>query len=152
MALTCAEDVKVPNSPNTNPAMAMAAMSVIAIKITVARTGEIAFLRLLLILKMVPFYDQVPENATDAPLLRLNWPTACEPTVCPAVAAVWMHVTVVLPEAGTVNEPVIAGVPLQATAVPAICSEPPVTATLDVPVLVRTTVHWLLFATEPVAP
>ena len=49
-ALTCAELVNDPNRPKTNPAMAMAAISVIAIRITVARTGEIAFLRLLEIL------------------------------------------------------------------------------------------------------
>ena len=40
---TCAELVNDPKRPNTNPAMAIAAMSVIAIRITVARTGEIAF-------------------------------------------------------------------------------------------------------------
>src|SRR5437870_4250866 len=42
-ALTCAELVKDPNRPKTKPAMAMAAMSVIAMRITVARTGETAF-------------------------------------------------------------------------------------------------------------
>ena len=35
-----AELVNDPNGPNTNPAMAMAAMSVIAMRITVARTGK----------------------------------------------------------------------------------------------------------------
>jgi len=44
VAEICAELVNDPKRPNTNPAMAMAAMSVIAIRITVARTGEIAFL------------------------------------------------------------------------------------------------------------
>jgi len=49
---TCAELVNDPNRPNTNPAMAMAAMRVMAMSMTVANTGEIAFLfRLLLILK-----------------------------------------------------------------------------------------------------
>jgi len=47
VADTCAELVNDPNRPNTNPAIAMAAMSVMAIRITVARTGEIAFLLLL---------------------------------------------------------------------------------------------------------
>ena len=51
-ALTCAELVNDPNRPNTNPAMAMAAMSVIAIRITVASTGLIAFL-FFVILKAV---------------------------------------------------------------------------------------------------
>jgi hypothetical protein len=51
-ALTCAELVNDPNRPKTNPAMAMAAMSVIAIRITVARTGEIAFLFLVGILML----------------------------------------------------------------------------------------------------
>ncbi len=40
LALTLAELVNDPNRPNTNPAMAMAAMSVIAMRITVARTGK----------------------------------------------------------------------------------------------------------------
>ena len=47
---TSAELVNDPNRPNTKPAMAMAAMSVMAMRMTVARTGEIAFLfRMLLI-------------------------------------------------------------------------------------------------------
>jgi len=41
---TWAVFVNVPKRPNTNPAMATAAMSVIAMRITVARTGEMAFL------------------------------------------------------------------------------------------------------------
>src|SRR2546426_4115580 len=44
LALTLAELVNDPKRPNTKPAMAMAAMSVIAIRITVASTGEMAFL------------------------------------------------------------------------------------------------------------
>jgi len=47
-AETCAELVNDPKRPNTNPAMAIAAISVIAMRITVANTGEIAFLRLLI--------------------------------------------------------------------------------------------------------
>ncbi len=42
LAWTCAELVNDPNRPNTNPAMAMAAMSVIAMRITVARTGKMS--------------------------------------------------------------------------------------------------------------
>jgi hypothetical protein len=41
---TCAELVNDPNRPNTNPAIAMAAMSVMAMRMTVASTGEMAFL------------------------------------------------------------------------------------------------------------
>jgi predicted nucleic acid-binding Zn ribbon protein len=41
---TCAELVNDPNRPRPNPAMAMAAMRVIAMRMTVARTGEMAFL------------------------------------------------------------------------------------------------------------
>lgn len=41
---TTAVLVKVPNRPKKNPETAVAAMSVIAISITEARTGEIAFL------------------------------------------------------------------------------------------------------------
>jgi hypothetical protein len=44
LADTCAVLVKVPNRPKTNPAMAMAAMRVIAMRMTVASTGEMAFL------------------------------------------------------------------------------------------------------------
>ena len=43
-AETCAELVNDPKRPNTNPAMAMAAMRVIAMRMTVASTGEMAFL------------------------------------------------------------------------------------------------------------
>jgi hypothetical protein len=142
--------VNDPKRPKTNPAMATAAMSVIAIRITVARTGEIAFLRLdVVILKMVPFYDQTPENVTDAPLLRLNWPTACEPIVCARVATSCVQVTDSEPDAGTVPD----GAALQATADPPIWTLPPVTATLDVPVFVNVTVHWLLPAVvDPAIP
>ena len=44
VAVTWALDVNDPNRPNTNPAMAMAAMRVMAMRMTVAMTGEIAFL------------------------------------------------------------------------------------------------------------
>jgi len=50
--LTCAELVNDPNRPKTNPAIAMAAIRVMAIRITVARTGEIAFL-FFVILKVI---------------------------------------------------------------------------------------------------
>jgi hypothetical protein len=43
---TVAELVNVPKRPNTKPATAMAAMRVIAMRMTVARTGEMAFLLL----------------------------------------------------------------------------------------------------------
>lgn len=52
-AETCAELVNDPNRPNTNPAMAIAAINVIAIRITVAKTGLIAFLFLGLLILMV---------------------------------------------------------------------------------------------------
>jgi len=42
---TCAELVNDPKRPKTKPAMAIAAISVMAIRMTVAKTGEIAFLR-----------------------------------------------------------------------------------------------------------
>jgi len=44
VTVTLAVLVNPLNRPNTNPAMAMAAMSVIAMRMTVARIGEIAFL------------------------------------------------------------------------------------------------------------
>jgi len=43
-AETCAELVNDPNRPKTNPAMAIAAMRVIAMRMTVASTGDMAFL------------------------------------------------------------------------------------------------------------
>jgi len=141
--------VNDPNRPNTNPAMAMAAMSVIAMRMTVASTGEIAFLCLLGILKLVPFYDQTPENATVAPLLRVTDPTACEPTVCEAVAASWRQTKLAVLLAPTVGR---TSAPLHATAVPPIWTLPPVTTTLEVPVLVRVIVHTLLSTWVPGAP
>jgi len=80
----CAELVNDPKRPNTNPAIAMAAMSVIAMSMTVARTGEIAFLALgLLILKLDYLsYAQTPENGTEAPLLIEKEPVAEDPEVC----------------------------------------------------------------------
>jgi len=47
---TRAELVNDPNRPKTNPAMAMAAMRVMAMRMTVARTGLIPFLRLALLM------------------------------------------------------------------------------------------------------
>jgi len=44
LAVTVAVFVNVPNRPKTKPAIAIAAMRVMAIRITVANTGEIAFL------------------------------------------------------------------------------------------------------------
>lgn len=44
VAVTWALDVNDPKRPNTNPAMAMAAMSVMAMRMTVAMTGDIPFL------------------------------------------------------------------------------------------------------------
>jgi len=43
-ACTCAVDVKVPNRPKTKPAMAIAAMRVMAMRMTVASTGEMAYM------------------------------------------------------------------------------------------------------------
>jgi len=43
-ALTCAELVNDPNRPKTNPAIAIAAIRVMAMRMTVAKTGEMAFL------------------------------------------------------------------------------------------------------------
>ena len=51
--VTLAPDVNDPNRPNTNPAMAMAAMRVIAMRMTVAMTGEIAFLPFTFVICML---------------------------------------------------------------------------------------------------
>ena len=46
-----------PKSPNTNPAMATAATSVIAISMTVASTGEMAFLSLMFLMFILCIFD-----------------------------------------------------------------------------------------------
>ena len=51
--------MKVPNRPKTKPAMAIAAMRVIAMRMTVARTGEIAFLFLTLFFIIAKLRDNV---------------------------------------------------------------------------------------------
>jgi len=91
-ALTLAELVNVPNRPNTNPAMAMAAMRVMAMRITVASTGLIAFLDLLEIFIAVTPYETVPVYGTDAELLRRMLPTICAP-----LAGIPVSAGVVLP-------------------------------------------------------
>jgi hypothetical protein len=78
VALTCAELVNDPKRPKTNPATAMAAMSVIAMRITVARTGEIAFFFFCMSFsKFILLYSQVPvsgykQNEFDIPITRLR--------------------------------------------------------------------------------
>ena len=49
----CAVLVNDPNRPNTNPAMAMAAIRVMAMRMTVAMTGEMAFLPLTFVICML---------------------------------------------------------------------------------------------------
>jgi len=142
-AATCAELVNDPNRPKTNPAMAMAAMRVMAIRITVAKTGEIAFLLLGLLSFILgyPSYDQTPENGTDAPLLIEREPIASEPIAGSPVAALVVHVgPVSVAPAVTVSDPVpAAGV--EVTAIPPACIEQPWIRTFEVPVLVRVRVH-----------
>jgi len=53
--VTLAVLVNDPNRPKTNPAMAMAAIKVMAMSITVAKTGLIAFLRLALLICIVGY-------------------------------------------------------------------------------------------------
>jgi len=53
--VTLATDVNDPKRPKTNPAMAMAAMRVMAMSMTVAKTGLIAFLRLALLICIVGY-------------------------------------------------------------------------------------------------
>ena len=131
-----------PNRPNTNPAIAIAAINVIAIKITVARTGLIAFLLLgLLILNVgLLFYDQTPENGTDAPLPMLNEPTACEPTAGSAPATVQVTPVVVVPALTVVG----LGAKAPAFAEPPRLIEQALIAVFEVPELVRLTVQTTL--------
>jgi len=78
---TLAELVNEPNRPNTKPATAMAAMSVMAIRITVAKTGEMAFLRLALLMfnGLLTAYEKVPENGTCPPFDRKSIPVKASP-------------------------------------------------------------------------
>ena len=80
LAETLAVEVKVPNRPNTKPATAIAAMSVMAIRITVANTGLIAF-RFVVgrILMAISSYEPVPEKRALPPLARMTDPVTCEP-------------------------------------------------------------------------
>jgi len=99
--LTCAELVNDPKRPNTNPAIAMAAMRVMAIRITVAKTGLIAFLFFLMFkLWSTPrvYAVQTPENGTEAPLLIENEPCASAPIAAvPAAPMVQVTPVVVAP-------------------------------------------------------
>jgi len=82
-ALTLAVLVNEPKRPKTKPATAMAAISVIAMRITVARTGEIAFLLRVGILKLCVtlLYGNIPLNAADPPLESESDPTYDSPDV-----------------------------------------------------------------------
>jgi len=67
--LTCAELVNDPNRPKTKPAMAIAAIKVIAIRMTVASTGLIAFrLRVLFWGFILCPYWKIPVKETTPPL------------------------------------------------------------------------------------
>ena len=55
----CAVLVNDPKRPKTNPAMATAAMSVIAIRMTVARMGEMAFFLLNFSMLFTRFFQPV---------------------------------------------------------------------------------------------
>jgi len=79
--------VKVPKRPNTKPATAMAAMRVIAISMTVARTGEIAFLRLgllILIYSTCLYAAEIAEKASGEPLATTREPETAAPGVSAA--------------------------------------------------------------------
>jgi len=82
LACTRAVDVKVPNRPKTKPAMAIAAMRVMAMRITVANTGLIA-LRLLdgMILIVTNSYEPVAEKRAFPPFARITAPVTWLPTV-----------------------------------------------------------------------
>jgi len=83
--------VNDPNRPKTNPAIAMAAMRVMAISITVARTGLIPFLRLACMFMLLFAYEKVPDMAA-CPLLKTTLPVQASPanvaSECPAKAIV----------------------------------------------------------------
>jgi len=86
----------VPKMPNTNVAMATAAIRVMAISMTVARTGLIA-LRLDGILMLLISYGRMVVNARLGPLPCVRNPVTAAPEVYPATATE----TYTLPLAGT---------------------------------------------------
>jgi len=136
-AVTCAELVNDPNRPKTNPAMAMAAMRVMAIRMTVARTGEIAFLCLELVilnLVLLPYAVQIPLNGTVAPLDMTNDPVAWEPIVW-AGAAPSLQVWLIAPAPAVTGRAV--SVPVVVT--PPTCMLHAVGVAFDVPVFWRET-------------
>jgi len=75
--------VKVPKRPNTKPAIAIAAINVIAMSITVAKTGEIPLLRLALWIfnLVVAPYEATAENARGEPLATTREPDTAAPEV-----------------------------------------------------------------------
>jgi len=78
--------VKVPNRPKTKPAIATAAMRVMAMRITVANTGLIA-LRLLggRILNLGGSYEEaVAEKSAFPPLAKITEPVIWTPDPAPA--------------------------------------------------------------------
>jgi len=102
-----AVDVKVPNRPKTKPAIAIAAMRVMAISMTVASTGLIA-LRLVggAILILIASYEEaVAEKRAFPPFARMTDPVTCTPAVAAAVPAA--QTTLVLPTGMLTAAPVV---------------------------------------------
>ena len=91
----------------------------------------------------------MPEYGTEAPLARVKWPTAIEPTVW-ATAIVGVHVYVPDPLAGIVAVAGSTGAAVDAAASPLIWTLQPVSATFEVPVLVNTTVQTFVDAMQDV--
>jgi len=96
-ACTRAVEVKVPNRPKTKPAIAIAAMRVMAIRITVASTGLIALrFRCRVILILVSSYEEaVAEKRAFPPLARIMDPVTCTPAPAAGDARAFPHEAVV---------------------------------------------------------
>jgi len=108
---TLAELVNDPNRPKTNPAMAMAAMRVMAIRITVAKTGLIAFLRLALLICILCYllYEKTPVNGTCPPFERAALPVNACPEAPAAQVPIPVKVTAVAAPVAGMSVAVIVG-------------------------------------------
>jgi len=102
--------VNDPNSPKTKPAMAIAAIRVIAMSMTVARTGEIAFLLPVWCASRIVWslYGRVPAIETEPPLESVAEPTQDAPEA-PVPQLPLLRKTFIVDPAVMVTGPVTLG-------------------------------------------
>jgi len=137
VVVTVAVFVNDPNRPKTNPAIAIAAISVMAIRMTVARTGEIAFLLPAWCVSCIfrRLYGSVPDRSTLPPLDSDAVPVNAEPEV-PATVHPVVKVTSTVPAPAPIvtGKDVSAGVQVVVPVAVPYVRVMPVTAALAVPV------------------